>query len=207
MLNMHKDTILSICTAERKEFEDDDTCDHWYHSFLMLVDTSAPVPAVLQQLHYNDGPNLEFFPNVRIGIGQHSRFRSIKVATAIQGGVEDILSRWNYMMQYAFYLQHSGVKFGENYKHSLSDNNCRSAVISTLKSIGVDFQPELYADSAGTQSGSLPLGTIFDQANQNETVLSQLIQNNEKWRKILKADWIKGDRYVGSIPFDFMSMN
>jgi len=173
----------------------------------MLVDVSTDVPVVLQPLHYNDGPDLTFLPNIRVGIGQHSRFKSIKVATALEGSAINVLSRWNYMMQYAFYLQHSGVKFGEYYKHGLSDNNCRSAVISTLRSVGVDYQPQLYADLAGTQSSALPLGTVFDQASQNETVLSKLVQNNEKWRAILKADWIKGDRYVGPIPFDFMSMS
>ncbi len=206
MLNISSNSSLGIYTAERKEAEDENPLDFWYHSFLLLVDLSHDKPIVLEQLHYNDEADLSFGPNLRKGIGDITRFQDVKASLVMQGAAPEILERWNYMCGYALYLRHSDSKFDPGYKHSKTAANCRSAVIFSLRSIGVDYDASFYASEAGTKSCSLPVGTSFKKAASNSVKLEGLLKTNEVFTDVLKPDWVLQDRYIGLLPFPFKPM-
>ena len=206
MLNIINASYLSIYTAERKETEEENPLDFWYHSFLLLVDLSHEKPIIIQQLHYNDGADLSFAPNLRVGVGDTTRFQDVKASLVMDGDALDILERWNYMCGYALYLRHSEAKFDLEYKHSEIASNCRSAVISSLRSIGVDYNPSYYASEAGTKSEALPIGSSFTRAASNTKTLAELLKRNEVFTDVLKPDWIAQDRYIGTLPFPLKSM-
>ena len=206
MLNIPTNSSLGIYTAERMEVEEENQLDFWYHSFLLLVDLSNDKPIVLQQLHYNDEADLSFGANIREGIGDIDRFRDVKVSLVMQGCAQDVLSRWNYMCGYAIYLQQSDAKFDPDYKHSKKAANCRTAVVFSLRSINVDYNPNYYASEAGTRSLSFPVGAPFSRAVNNSGSLEELLKTNKNYTECLKPNWIKQDRFIDPLPFPLKPM-
>ena len=201
---------LAIYVAERLEHEENDPSDNWYHTFLILVDEATGPLHILQQLHYNDGPNLSLLPNVRLGVALSRRqaleFREVMAEKVFEGTSEEVLLRWNYALGYATYLKYSDISFGLGYKHDPDAVNCRSAVIATLKNIGIDYDRRHYAQQAGESCRVIPLGRVFNEASTDPVSLQELAETNEAMYLTLKADWGNTRRYIGPVRHPLLPM-
>lgn len=197
-----------IYTAERRVTRGEDEDDPSSHAFLLLADkTPQGEISVLQQLHYNDSAARRLLPNVRKGLECPEKFRNIKAYPIVAGPPKDILEKWNYALSYAFYLGNKEIVLSEDYRDGLSAVNCRSAVIATLKTIGIPYCKEQYAKTSGTECRSIPLGSVFSQAARGPKSLKELWEANEIFCRVLPAPWISENRYMGPLKHGFLPMS
>jgi hypothetical protein len=196
----------SICIAERLECEQGDRNDNWYHTFLLLVNESTDPVTIAQQLHYNDNALGHLLPNVRRGISDPEKFKNIMISRVETGEESEILKKWNYALSYAFYLKYSAIPFGENYKHGESDVNCRAAVIATLKILGIGYNEDDYAQSAGTVCAVIPVGVSFNEMDTTTNSERTLWQKNDDLLRTLDAEWIPQKRYMGPVKYPLLPM-
>lgn len=196
----------AIYVAERLEAEQDDPSDAWYHTFLLLVDKTGTPVTVLQQLHFNDDEHGNLLPNVRVGLSDPNKFQGIKTYPLVKGDAPKILAAWNEGLLYSFYLKHKGIAFSENYKHGIEAVNCRSAIIATLQSIGLETRPEFFAAEAGTGCKDIPISKVFDFAAKGKLPWDEIVRKNQDYQRLLDAPWISGGRYVGPVMHPFKPM-
>jgi hypothetical protein len=207
----HRDKKYSIYIAERLERELSDPSDRWYHAFLMLVDETNQPVTIVQQLHFNDQMNARgkpfLFPNARVGIASHERFKDVLVYPLIGGKSEDILGIWNGALGIANLLLHEKIPFDENYKHGEYSPNCRAAVIAIVRAMGFDYHEECFAQTAGSKCSaiSLPFKIGF-QETANKTI-EELTASNKNYLTALQADWIGANRIVAPIIYPFKPMD
>lgn len=194
-----KEAKYAIYIAERLEREMGDQLDTWYHTFLLLVDETTEPVTVLQQLHYNDDIHGNLLPNVRMGLSDPDKFKDVLVYPLVGGRAKEILEGWNAALSFAFYLKHSNIPFGDNYKYGEMHVNCRAAIIATLKSIGIDTDESSYAQKAGVYCQDIPVSKIFEFSATGNAVWEDLKRKNEEHRLTLDADWVPNERFIGPL--------
>ncbi len=207
----HQHKHYAIYTAEREEHEQDDPTDTWHHAFLMLVDETDGTPTILQQLHFVDGENDMLTPNVREGISDPEefpdRFKGVKVFKEEEGDEAEMLHLWNHFLRTALYLQVQDWQMDEDgYKHDPETLNCRTAVMATLLSGGLDKAPETFVEEAGTRTHIYTLTEKFaDMLEEGERPdLDQLRRSNINLSATMAQEWTEPNRYIGPLPEGYL---
>lgn len=205
---------LAIYIAERPyPLENDEVT---YHSFLMLVDESSHPVTVLQQLHYNDDANGYFDPNVRQGVSdplKHlDRFDKLEVFPVIGGNSETMLTLWNKALAYAAFIKDSKVQFSSNPLQNEYSTNCRTAVLETLKAIGIESFGSMYAENIGLKSSALPKVLKTFSSICEIMPLNFLKAENKDFSELMNAadlfaDYREDERYLGPIKRSFVKID
>ncbi len=163
MQSQQSNRTLAIYTAEREISEEDDPSDRWHHTSLMLVDETDGEQKILQQLHFFNDHRGKLDAEVREGTYDEQRMRGVKAYQIRSGEEADILNQWNVGLWHAMDLQAAEIDWDmDRYKRSPESLNCRKAIKSTLKAMGVEYSPAHYADVAGTQGDDINLTDAFE---------------------------------------------
>lgn len=180
--NVKQSKRLSIYVAERLVEPEIDGEKPWYHTFLILVDDTRTPGRVLQQLHYNNDPDKQSIPNVRIGVAHLAdgteRFKDLMASRVQTGPSLEILERWNQALAYTVLATSRDIRFGENFTHDPKALNCRAMVKTTLAHIGVEHNPEFYAQEAGLQAET-SIVSDFNTTSRLDRPLGELIASNK----------------------------
>lgn len=152
---MKAEKELSINVAEKGEFQEcGDEMDFWYHSYLMLLDESGETPHILQEIHFHPADFGKMLPNVRLrDKALNNDGNKITVFNYLSGNENEILHKWNHALTHAVKIKEStDIKFGLDYRHEPSSNNCRTGVKTMLETMGIKFRNEFTKSAAGTMA-------------------------------------------------------
>lgn len=160
----------------------------YIHSFLALVDESAPAdaPHVIEQMHFNDDVYGRMLPEWVEGFKPHhlENIDNFSFFPYIGGAESDILPMWNHMLEWAGHVKKYPPNFEEYFDSSYSVN-CRSGVRAALETMGVQFYGEFtriyeqFKQSASGSKSSVPsAGTRFE--HDGDTDVHQMRQRRNE---------------------------
>ena len=167
----------------------DDVETRWHHACLILMDERHGPPAVVQQLHFNDWRDNKMTPNVREGITEGASLDKAVMVRVGGGSAQEIFAQWNHGLRHALNIKKAGVEFGKNYRDNPYAANSRSGIVSTLKAIGIEPQPEFFQSEAGTKVDIAPVMAVFSRVSGRKDLLFLLKQENKELIKQLLPPW------------------
>lgn len=172
---------LSIYVVER-DYGD------YIHSFLVLVDEmqSSDVPAIIEQIHFNDDVYDRMRPEWVEGFKPYhlDNLDKFSFQPYIGGHEQDILPMWNYILAWAGHVKAYPPSFESTYDSPYAVN-CQAGVRNALETIGVTFYEEFAQSSIGARATLPSPGERFSYEDQ-ETDVQKMRQNRNTLVAALK---------------------